>query len=153
MAFTWYIVTHFLKSIPTLQQILHGALCYKNTRLLIAVLGRIPCLRASLRSDSFEDQVPAVFVLEELPEGSRIGGWIWVGWGSTRPPQMCGVFLRLSGARLHRQLCFLTISFLALFKRTLDIRNHGQTVSLPRKVKCHILLFQNKFSHIVLIVS
>lgn len=71
MEFTWYIVTHFLKSITALQQILHGALCYTNTWLLIAVLGRVPCLHTGLRSNLFEDQVPGVFVLKGHAEGSQ----------------------------------------------------------------------------------
>lgn len=77
MEFTWYIVTHFLKSIIALQQILHGALCYTNTWLLIAVLGRVPCLRTGLRSDLFEDQVPGVFVLKGNAKGSQMGRFEW----------------------------------------------------------------------------
>lgn len=91
MEFTWYIVTHFLKSIIALQQILHGALCYTNTLLLISVLGRVPCLHTGLRSNLFEDQVPGVFVLEGHAEGSQMGGEIEWG-GEVRGRFRCAAF-------------------------------------------------------------
>ncbi len=122
-----------------------GLYCYKNTWLLIAVLVCVHGLRASLRSNSFEDQVPGVFVLEGLAEGFRVGGVNLSEVGKYEAASD----VRLSGARLFWQVCFLTISFLALFKRVVVIRNPGQTASLPRKVKWHILLLQNKSSLIV----